>query len=114
MRPPLLSLIAALAAKDWRLFWGDRRAALLTFAVPIALASVFGLIFSRHTESRMATRLPIAIVVEDDGPFTQQVAVELLASPRFEAIAMTREQAEAAVAERRPSVAIVLPRGFEK
>ncbi|HXD88450.1 MAG TPA: ABC transporter permease [Urbifossiella sp.] len=114
MRPPLMSLIAALAAKDWRLFWADRRAALLTFAVPIVLASSFGLIFSRHTEARSATRLPIAIVVEDDGPFTQEVAVELLTSPRFEAVAMTREQAEGAIAERRPSVAIVLPRGFEK
>ena len=40
-----LRLILALARKDWRLFWADRRAALLCFVVPVLLASVFGMIF---------------------------------------------------------------------
>ena len=113
IRPTLLSLVLTLAGKDWRLFWADRRAALLCFAVPIVLASAFGLIFARQTEARSATRLPIAIVVEDDGPFTRQIADDLLASDRFEAVELTRGEAEARIADRRPGVAIVLPRGFE-
>ena len=114
MRPTLLHLVLVLAGKDCRLFWSDRRAAVLGFAVPIVLASAFGMIFVRQTEARTATRLPVAIVVEDDGPFTQRVALELLASERLEAVVMSRSEAMAGLADRSPSVAIVLPRGFER
>jgi len=114
MTPPLLRLVLALAGNDWRLFWADKRAAALAFAVPVVLASAFGLIFARPTEDKAATRLPVAIVVEDDGPFTRRVAADLLASGRFEAVELSRAEAEARVADRRPGVAVVLPRGFER
>src|SRR5438477_2134718 len=106
-------LILALAGKDWRLFWADRRAAALCFAVPVVLASAFGLIFARPAQDIEAVRLPVAVVAEDDGPYTRRVADELLASPRFEAVELTREEAEWRVADRRPGVAVILSRGFE-
>jgi ABC-2 type transport system permease protein len=108
-----LSLTLSLARKDWRLFWADRRAALLCFVVPVVLASVFGLIFHRPAADSAHARLPIVVVVEDEGPFTRRVADELLGSPRLEAKEVSREVAEAAVAERR-AVAVVLPPGFER
>jgi ABC-2 type transport system permease protein len=107
-------LIAVLAAKDWRLFWADRRAAILCFVVPIVLASVFGMIFHRPGATHSAsTKLPVLVVIEDDGPFTDLVAVDLIASSRLDARFATRSEAEAAVADNRPAVAIVLPAGFE-
>ncbi|HJZ58294.1 MAG TPA: hypothetical protein VKE74_25350, partial [Gemmataceae bacterium] len=110
-----LSLILTLAGKDWRLFWADRRAALLCFAVPVVLASAFGLIFAPPADDKAAVRLPVLVVVEDEGPLTRRVADDLLASGRFEAVEVaTREVAERRVAERRPGVAVVLPRGFEQ
>ncbi|HYH68181.1 MAG TPA: ABC transporter permease [Urbifossiella sp.] len=108
------NLILAIAGKDWRLFWADRRAAALAFVVPVVLASAFGLVFARPTADSGAPQLPVAIVVEDDGPFARAVADELLASPRLRAVEMTRAAAEAAVADRRPGVAIVLSVGFQK
>jgi ABC-2 type transport system permease protein len=111
-RPAPLSLVFALAAKDWRLFWSDRRAVALCFAVPILLASAFGSIFSRTADERSAARLPVAVVVEDDSEFARRVAADLLASPRLEAVAMARDEAGEAVLDRRPGVAIVLPHGF--
>ena len=108
-----LSLTLTLARKDWRLFWADRRAALMCFVVPIVLASAFGMIFHRPHTSAAPTKLPIVVVIEDDGPFTQQVADALLASPRLDARALPRAEAEAAVAERK-AVAVVLPAGFER
>jgi ABC-2 type transport system permease protein len=108
-----LQLTLSLARKDWRLFWADRRAALLCFVVPVVLASAFGLIFNRPDADAAHARLPVVIVVEDGGPFTRQVADDLLASPRLEAKEVSREDAEAAVAARR-AVAVVLPAGFER
>jgi ABC-2 type transport system permease protein len=112
--PPKLSLILALAAKDWRLFLADRRAAVLCFAVPIVLASAFGIVFHRGAGHAGAPRLPLLIVVEDDGPFTKQVVADLLASPRVEAEVVSAADAEARVADRRPGVAVVFPKGFEE
>jgi ABC-2 type transport system permease protein len=107
-----VALTLALARKDWRLFWADRRAAALCFIVPVILAATFGTIFHRPPNDAV-TRLPVVVVVEDAGPFTRQVADELLASPRLDARELNRAEAEAKVAERR-AVAVVLPVGFER
>ncbi len=107
-----LSLTLALARKDWRLFWADRRSALLCFAVPVLLASVFGTIFHRSPDTAGA-RLPVVVVVEDGGPFTRQLADALLSSPRLEAKEGSRADATAAATERR-AVVVVLPVGFER
>jgi len=112
--PRWLGLIVTIARKDWSLFWADRRAAAFAFLVPIVLASVFGMIFQRPAASSASLKLPILIVREEAGPLTQRVIKDLLASPRFEAREATLAEAEASVAERRPGIAIVLPRGFER
>ena len=112
--PPKLTLILALAAQDWRLFLADRRAAALCFAVPIVLASAFGVVFHKGAGQSGAPRLPLLVVAEGDGPFTRQVVADLLESPRVEAEAVSAEEAEARVADRRPGVAVVFPAGFER
>ena len=109
-----LRLIATLAAKDWHLFWADRRAALLGFAVPIVLASAFGVIFHKGPTVGTAPRLPLVVVVEDPGPFTKAVVEQLVKGPRVEAEIVGRAEAEARVADRRPGVAVVFPAGFEQ
>jgi ABC-2 type transport system permease protein len=103
-----------LAVKDWRLFWSDRRAAVLCFVVPVVLASAFGMIFNRPSPNAAVAQLPVLVVTEDDGPFAAQVVADLLASPRLEAKPATRAEAEAAVTARKPSVAVVIPAGFEQ
>jgi len=109
-----LRLILTLAAKDWRLFLADRRAAVLGFAVPIVLASAFGLLFDRGANTDGAPKLPLLVVVGDDGPFTQRVVADLLASPRVEAEVTTVADAEWRIGDRRPGVAVYFPGGFER
>lgn len=102
-----MRLILAVAAKDWRLFWADRRAALLSFLVPILLASAFGAIFDRPTTG-LSTKLPLLIVCESEDPAVRAFVHDLLASPRLEAKLVPRGEAELLVADRRPGLAIVL------
>lgn len=106
-------MILALAAKDWSLFWADRRAAALAFAVPIILASAFGLVFHKAAGRSNAPKLQLLVVAEDDDPFTKQITDALLASPRVEAELVSRAVAETRVADRRPGVAVVFPPGFK-
>jgi ABC-2 type transport system permease protein len=110
----MIALVLTLAAKDWRLFWADRKAAGLCFVVPVVLASTFGILFHRPSHSESNVKLPLAVVAEDDGTLTAAVVADLLASPRAEATIVTRAEAERLVADRRPGVAVVFPAGFER
>jgi ABC-2 type transport system permease protein len=109
-----LSLIFALAVKDWRLFLADKRAATLGFVVPIVLASTFGLIFARPADKPGGVKLPLVVALEGDGPFTKAVAEDLIASPRVEAEIVSRDEIARRLADRRPGVAVVFPADFEK
>ena len=110
-----LSLILTLAAKDWRVFLADRRAAALCFAVPIVLASAFGVVFDRTAGTAGgAPRLPLLVVVEGDGPFTRRCVDDLLAGSRVDAEVVSRADAEHRVADLQPGVAVVFPAEFER
>ena len=50
-----LTPIAAMVRKDLRLFLSDRRAVIMSFIVPIAIASFFGSIFSGSGSRRSST-----------------------------------------------------------
>ena len=80
MRYPKISRMAVLAAKDWSLFWSDRRAAILCFLVPVLLASAFGVIFDRPQSTGTTVKLPLLLVVESDSPYVAQLA-EMEAHP---------------------------------
>ena len=108
-----LALILALAAKDWRLFLADRRAAVLCVAVPILLASGFGLVFGRSPAAITAPTLPLLLVTDGAGPFAEAVAADLLHGPKVQAEVVSLEEAERRVGDRRPGVAVVFPAGFE-
>jgi len=108
-----LSLVFTLATKDWHLFFADRRAALLCFAVPIVLASAFGLIFAKPSNLSESMKLPLLLVVESAGPFTDEIVRDFLASERMEVEITTREEAMKRIADRTPSIAVVMPANLE-
>lgn len=112
MRRSSVVLIFQLARKDWRLFWCDPRAALLSFAVPIILASVFGTIFHRPAEESSSLRLPLLIVDQDGSTFSRAAVARLLASEQLEAREVDLATAEVEVENRRYGVAVVFREGF--
>lgn len=106
-----MALILTLAAKDWSLFWSDRRTALLCFLVPIVLASGFGMIFDRAEGE--SPRLPLAVVCESNDPAVTELAETLCRSPRLDARLTDRAAAERLVGDRQPGVAVVFPANFQ-
>ena len=54
--------IAAMVRKDLQLFFSDRRAVIMSFLVPIAIASFFGSIFSGPSRNAEPARIAVAIV----------------------------------------------------
>jgi ABC-2 type transport system permease protein len=105
-----LRLIWEVACKDLRLFLADRRGVVLCFAVPIVLASVFGMAFHRPAGSG-AVRLPLLVIDEDNSAASQRVADALGSSKHAEAMLSDRATALRQLADT-PGVAVVLPQGF--
>ncbi|CAN5162636.1 hypothetical protein BH11PLA2_BH11PLA2_33280 [soil metagenome] len=108
-----MNAILTIAGHQWRLFWADKRAAWLCFAVPILLASAFGIIFDRPMSTTAAMKLPVLIVCETDNAAVRDFVQELSGSSRFEATLASSTEAERLVADRRPGIAILFDSHFE-
>ena len=74
----------ALARKDLRLFLGDRRGVLLCFAVPIVLATAFGMLFDRPGGTA-GFRPRVLVVAGDSEPLTRKIIAGLCACDKLEA-----------------------------
>lgn len=106
-----LTLVWELARKDLRLFLADPRGALLCFAVPILLGTLFGSIFQRPSSGSFA-RLPLQIVVEDDSPFTRRIVDSLQASAQLDVRRADRASALKRLGQDNGGVVLILPAGF--
>lgn len=57
-----------LALKDLRLFFKDKRSVLLTFAIPIALITLFSFAFGGAGKSEGGSRIPMQVADLDESP----------------------------------------------
>ena len=108
-----LTPLTAMVRKDLQLFFVDRRAVTMSFAVPIAIASFFGAIFSgssnRDTE---AARIPVAIVDLDNSPISRGIVAGAQADKTFALKTTTVDEARDQVRRGKTTVGVVIPAGF--
>jgi ABC-2 type transport system permease protein len=106
-----LTPILAMVRKDLQLFFSDRRAVIMSFAAPIAIASFFGSIFSGPGSGEPA-KIPVAIVDQD----RSAVSAAILASAQTDRnLRITTPDADAAregVRKGRVAVAVIIPAQF--
>src|SRR3954470_13800459 len=105
--------LRALVRKDLLLFFSDRRAVIMGFIAPIAIASFFGSIFSGMNDSEPA-KIPIAIVDEDGGAVSRAIVAGAGgdATLRVTSPSPSRNDARARVRAGSITVAVVIPKGF--
>jgi ABC-2 type transport system permease protein len=107
-----LTALAALVRKDLQVFVTDRRAVILTLAIPIAIASFFGSLFSGPEEGGERARVAVA-VVDQDGSALSKRLVATLGTDRAVAVSQPPlNEARASVQGGRMAVAVVIPAGF--
>ncbi len=102
----------AMVRKDLQLFFSDRRAVIMSFVVPIAIASFFGSIFSGPSQSSEPARIGVAIVDQDDGPISRAIVAGARDDTTLRVATPTADEARRAVRRGATSVAVVIPRGF--
>jgi ABC-2 type transport system permease protein len=104
--------ILAMVRKDLQLFFSDRRAVIMSFAVPIAIASFFGSIFSGPSRNTEPAKIPIVVVDQDGGTISKSIVDGLQHDKNFKVTTATVDEARDTVKRGRTSAAIVIPKGF--
>jgi len=105
---PLLAMVR----KDLQLFFADRRSVILSFVVPIAIASFFGSIFSGSSQDSERARIDVAIVDQDASPISKGIVSGVQGDENFNTTTPTEEEARDAVRRGRIAAAVVIPKGF--
>jgi ABC-2 type transport system permease protein len=102
----------AMVRKDLQIFFSDHRAVIMSFAVPIAIASFFGSIFSGPTRNTEPAKIAIIVVDHDESPISKAIVSGLQQDRNFKVATTTVEQARDTVRRGRTAAAIVIPKGF--
>ena len=103
----------ALARKDLKLFFSDRRALLLSIAVPIAIGAFFGYLYGGNGDSSTETsRIPVLAVDQDSSAISREIVSRLTADKNLDVKPSSLEPARAAVRQGKATVACVIPRNF--
>jgi ABC-2 type transport system permease protein len=102
----------ALVRKDLQLFFSDRRAVIVAFAVPIAIGAFIGSITDASSRNGELPRVKIAIVDEDRSVISKAVVAGAQTDSNLTVTLTSADDAKAGVRKGTTSVAVVLPRDF--
>ena len=105
---PLLAMVR----KDLQLFFGDRRSVIVSFVVPIAIASFFGSIFSGPRNGGQPARIAVAMIDRDASAISKAIVAGAAADKNFNLSQPGEAAARDAVKRGRTSVAVIIPPGF--
>jgi ABC-2 type transport system permease protein len=108
---PLIPLFA-MVRKDLQLFFGDRRSVIVSFVVPIAIASFFGSIFSGPGNSSEPARIAIAVVDQDASLISNAILAGAQSDKNLKVTTPTEDDARSLVKNGKTAVAVVIPKGF--
>ncbi len=108
-----MNRIKAILFKDLRLFFGDRRAMLITFLVPIGIASFFGSIFGGASNGpSTSNKIPVLVVDNDGSPLVKKVIEGLKKDSMADPTVTDEASATESVKQGKWAVAVIFPKGF--
>ncbi|HEY1305189.1 MAG TPA: ABC transporter permease [Vicinamibacterales bacterium] len=107
-----MAAFIALVCKDLQLFFGDRRAVVLSFAIPIVIASFFGSIFKGQSNDSEPAKIPVAVVDQDSSAISSEIVAALQLDKALAVHTSSLEDARQSVRAGRTAVAVVIPTGF--
>lgn len=105
----MLRPLLAIALKDLKLLLRNRGACFFTFAWPLGVAILFGLIFGGGGKKG---KLKLALADEDRSPAAQAFVAGLAAADEFSAVALPRAEALEKVRRGELTAAVIVPAGY--
>ncbi|HEY6219609.1 MAG TPA: ABC transporter permease, partial [Gemmatimonadaceae bacterium] len=106
MRP-----IVAMIRKDLLLFFGDTRSVIVSFVVPIAIASFFGSLFKGSADNG-PSRTRIAVIDHDSSVISKAIVKSASEDKTLALVDVTEDSARSMVRRGKLPVAVIVPSGF--
>ena len=107
-----LTPLLAMVRKDLQVHYTDRRAVIMGFVAPIAIASFLGSLFGGSGAPREPAKIPIAIVDQDGSVISKGIVASASADRILHVTSPTADEARASVRHGDVTVAVVIPAGF--
>jgi ABC-2 type transport system permease protein len=104
--------LSAMVRKDLQLFFSDRRSVIVSFVVPIAIASFFGSIFSGSSRSTEPAKIAVAIIDQDSSAISTGIVAGMQADRNFKVTTPPEAEARDAVRHGSLAAAVIIPKGF--
>jgi len=102
----------ALVRKDILLFFADRRALLMSFAIPIAIGSFFGYVLGGAGDQANQSKIPVLAVDQDHSAISRDIVTRLSGEKALEVKPSNPSDARAAVRKGTATVAVIIPPNF--
>jgi ABC-2 type transport system permease protein len=102
----------ALVRKDLKLFFNDRKAAVVGLLVPIALASFFGYLFGGQSGNTEMSKVSVLVIDQDGSDISRGLITQLGSDKNLDVKPSTLDAAREAVRKGKATVAIVIPKDF--
>jgi ABC-2 family transporter protein len=102
----------ALVRKDIQLFFVDRRALLMSFAIPIAIGSFFGYVLGGAGDQANQSKISVLTVDQDQSTISQEIVKRLSGEKALDVKASSPEEAREAVRKGKANVAVIIPPNF--
>jgi len=94
------------------LFFVDRRALLMSFAIPIAIGSFFGYVLGGAGDQANQSKIAVLIVDQDRSAISQEIVKRLSGEKALDVKPSTPDEARAAVRKGGATVAVIIPPNF--
>ena len=107
-----LTQILAMIRKDLQVHYSDRRAVIMSFVAPIAIASFLGAITGGSGRPSEPAKIPIAIVDQDGSTVTKAIVSAVQDDKTLQVTAPSADEARQSVKRGDITVAVVIPPGF--
>jgi ABC-2 type transport system permease protein len=101
----------ALVRKDILLFFVDRRALLMSFAIPIAIGSFFGYVLGGQGDAAQS-KIPVLAVDQDGSAISRDIVKRLSGEKALDVKPSNPGDARAAVRKGTATVAVIVPANF--
>ncbi len=107
-----LITLSAMVRKDLELFFSDRRSVIVSFVVPIAIASFFGSVFSGPSNNGERARIDVAIVDLDRSVISKAIIAGAEGDVNLRVAKPGEDEARDQVRKGKMPVAVIIPAGF--
>src|SRR5262249_3169984 len=107
-----LTQIFAMIRKDLQVHYSDRRAVIMGFVAPIAIASFLGVITGGRGTPSEPAKIPIAIVDQDGSAVTKAIVAAVQEDKSLQVTAPTADEARNSGKRGDVTVAVIIPAGF--